>query len=142
MSLAQGNNTPIRPRIELGSPDPESDALTTRPVRSPKGLFEVLNVHACYPTYCFVLLVCIYAHGLLAYCIKINPFIHEHVYSPRARANTPWVQTFEIARHSWSLCLIIVCFDLMYNTNYAFPPLRWSAANNWQISTSCFYLVE
>ena len=34
MSLAQGNNTPTRPRIEPGSPDPESDALTTRPVRS------------------------------------------------------------------------------------------------------------
>ena len=35
MSLAQGNNTPTRPRIEPGSPDPESDALTIRPVRSP-----------------------------------------------------------------------------------------------------------
>ena len=35
MSLAQGNNTPTRPRIEPGSPDPESDARTTRPVRSP-----------------------------------------------------------------------------------------------------------
>ena len=35
MSLAQGNNTPTRPRIEPGSPDPKSDALTTRPVRSP-----------------------------------------------------------------------------------------------------------
>ena len=33
MSLAQGNNTPTRPRIEPRSPDPESDALTTRPVR-------------------------------------------------------------------------------------------------------------
>ena len=33
MPLAQGNNTPTRPRIEPGSPDPESDALTTRPVR-------------------------------------------------------------------------------------------------------------
>ena len=33
MSLAQGNNTPTRPRIEPGSPVPESDALTTRPVR-------------------------------------------------------------------------------------------------------------
>ena len=33
MSLAQGNNIPTRPRIEPGSPDPESDALTTRPVR-------------------------------------------------------------------------------------------------------------
>ena len=32
MSLAQGNNTPTRPRIEPGSPDPESDALTIRPV--------------------------------------------------------------------------------------------------------------
>ena len=35
MSLAQGNNTPTRPRIEPGSPDPESDALSTRPVRPP-----------------------------------------------------------------------------------------------------------
>ena len=35
MSLAQGNNTPTRPRIEPGSPDPESDALTIRPVRPP-----------------------------------------------------------------------------------------------------------
>ena len=35
MSLAQGNNIPTRPRIEPGSPDPESNALTTRPVRSP-----------------------------------------------------------------------------------------------------------
>ena len=34
MSLAQGNNTPTWPSIEPGSPDPESDALTTRPVRS------------------------------------------------------------------------------------------------------------
>ena len=33
MSLAQGNNTPTRPRIEPGSPDLESDTLTTRPVR-------------------------------------------------------------------------------------------------------------
>ena len=36
MSLAQGNNTPTRPRIEPGSPDPESEALTTRPVRPPE----------------------------------------------------------------------------------------------------------
>ena len=36
MSLAQGNNTPTRPRIEPGSPDPESDALTTKPVRPPQ----------------------------------------------------------------------------------------------------------
>ena len=35
MSFAQGNNKPTRPRIESGSPDPESDALTTRPVHSP-----------------------------------------------------------------------------------------------------------
>ena len=35
MSLAQGNNTPTRPRIEPGSPDPESDAQATRPVRPP-----------------------------------------------------------------------------------------------------------
>ena len=34
----------------------------------------MLNVHACYPTYCIVLFVCIYAHGPLAYCIKIIDF--------------------------------------------------------------------
>ena len=33
MFLAEGNNTLTRPRIKPGSPDPESDALTTRPVR-------------------------------------------------------------------------------------------------------------
>ena len=38
MSLAQGNNTPARPRIEPGSPDQESDALTTRPVRPPRAV--------------------------------------------------------------------------------------------------------
>ena len=43
MSLAQGNNTPTRPRIEPGSPDPESDALTTRPVRSPYIYMVYLN---------------------------------------------------------------------------------------------------
>ena len=41
MSLAQGNNTPTRPRIEPGSPDPESDALTIRPVRSPISKFDI-----------------------------------------------------------------------------------------------------
>ena len=42
MSLAQGNNTPTRRRIEHGSPDPESDALTTRPVRPLENI--VLNL--------------------------------------------------------------------------------------------------
>ena len=40
MSLAQGNNTPTRPRIEPGSPDPESNVLTTRPVRPPISCFK------------------------------------------------------------------------------------------------------
>ena len=39
MSLAQGNNTLTRPRIEPGSPNPESNTLTTRPVR-PQGRCE------------------------------------------------------------------------------------------------------
>ena len=43
MSLAQGNNTPTRPRIEPGSPDPESDALTTRPVRPVRSMAKNLN---------------------------------------------------------------------------------------------------
>ena len=38
MSLAQGNNTPTQPRIEPGSPDPESDALTNRLVRPERQL--------------------------------------------------------------------------------------------------------
>ena len=44
MSLAQGNNTPTRPRIEPGSPDPESDALTTRLVRSPFHFMSMKNL--------------------------------------------------------------------------------------------------
>ena len=49
MSLAQGNNTPTRPRIEPGSPDPESDALTTRPVRPPIVCFATLRLASlCY----------------------------------------------------------------------------------------------
>ena len=48
MSLAQGNNTPIRPRIEPGSPDPESNALTTRPVR-PLMVFEILKRFIGHP---------------------------------------------------------------------------------------------
>ena len=62
MSLAQGNNTPTRPRIEPGSPDPESDALTTRPVRPPGRLLVIFvpekryicalkNVQIKYKTY-------------------------------------------------------------------------------------------
>ena len=40
MSLAQGNSTLTQPRIEPGSPDPESDALTTRPVPPPRVFME------------------------------------------------------------------------------------------------------
>ena len=35
--MLKETNTPTRPRIEPGSPDPESDALTIRPVRPPGG---------------------------------------------------------------------------------------------------------
>ena len=48
MSLAQGNNTPTRPRIEPGSPDPESDALTTRPVRPPNVRTDVYEIQCPY----------------------------------------------------------------------------------------------
>ena len=34
--MLKETNTPTRPRIEPGSPDPESDALTIRPVRPPR----------------------------------------------------------------------------------------------------------
>ena len=51
MSLAQGNNTPPRPRIEPGSPDPEADALTTRPVRSP----TIIMIHRSVNTLGIVL---------------------------------------------------------------------------------------
>ena len=44
MSLAQGNNTLTRPMIEPGSPDPESDALTTRPVRPFNFAGNVINM--------------------------------------------------------------------------------------------------
>ena len=37
--MLKETNTPTWPRIEPGSPDPESDALTIRPVRPPEGLY-------------------------------------------------------------------------------------------------------
>ena len=49
MSLAQGNNIPTRPRIEpIGSPDPGSDALTTRPVR-PLMVVEIFKRFIYHP---------------------------------------------------------------------------------------------
>ena len=42
--MLKETNTPTRPRIEPGSPDPESDALTIRPV-SPPG--ERVNDSKC-----------------------------------------------------------------------------------------------
>ena len=58
MSLAQGNNTPTRPRIEPGSPDPVYDALTIRPVRPPCGtemlsytVVHILKIFFYYFTY-------------------------------------------------------------------------------------------
>ena len=55
MSLAQGNNTPTRSRIEPGSPDPESDTLTTRPVRPLPVMHAVVVVRSkeqgCDATY-------------------------------------------------------------------------------------------
>ena len=56
MFLAQGNNTPTRPRIEPGSPDPESDALTTRPVR-PESCFVVV---ALLLLFSWVFVVCFF----------------------------------------------------------------------------------
>ena len=57
MSLAQGNNTPTRPRIEPGSPDPESDALTTRSVRSPTTYSTCVFVFFIF--FCKIYFVCI-----------------------------------------------------------------------------------
>ena len=53
MSLAQGNNTPTRPRIEPGSPDPESDALTTRPVRPPSSNYVAIHQQKVIAILCF-----------------------------------------------------------------------------------------
>ena len=51
--MLKETNTPTRPRIEPGSPDPESDALTIRPVRPPaveeankERIFELARVAA------------------------------------------------------------------------------------------------
>ena len=50
--MLKETNTPTRPRIEPGSPDPESDALTIRPVRprSPIGRTKILT----YPIWGFL----------------------------------------------------------------------------------------
>ena len=39
--MLKETNTPTRPRIEPGSPDPESDALAIRPVRPP--LYDLMD---------------------------------------------------------------------------------------------------
>ena len=44
--MLKETNTPTRPRIEPGSPDPESDALTIRPVRPPH--INVLEMKAIF----------------------------------------------------------------------------------------------
>ena len=41
--MLKETNTPTRPRIEPGSPDPESDALTIRPVRPPILVYERIH---------------------------------------------------------------------------------------------------
>ena len=41
--MLKETNTPTRPRIEPGSPDPESDALAIRPVRPPK-IYNKLSI--------------------------------------------------------------------------------------------------
>ena len=52
--MLKETNTPTRPRIEPGSPDPESDALTIRPVRPPfndiviSSVFVINNIHDPY----------------------------------------------------------------------------------------------
>ena len=46
-----------------------------------------------------------------------NAFKLAHVYKPRTGTEHP----FEVKRNSWSICLIIVSFDLMYDTNTSSP---------------------
>ena len=48
MSLAQGSNTKTRPRIESGSPEPESNALITRPVPPPPSPGVGMIAHLCF----------------------------------------------------------------------------------------------
>ena len=67
--MLKETNTPTRPRIEPGSPDPESDALTIRPVRPP-------NV-----TECFISHFSISDHFPVCFTRKVNCKVtkNEHV---------------------------------------------------------------
>ena len=96
MSLAQGNNTPTRPRIEPGSPDPESDAL----IEMSSSIFarirvchwpDVMTVHRCNclvmkyfaslpnrelpPFYCFI--------------ISLNSALSDFLFSVEFRQGSP-----------------------------------------------------
>ena len=51
--LLKETNTPTRPRIEPGSPDPESDALTIRPVRPPHCLLYRFHIVYCIGLYLY-----------------------------------------------------------------------------------------
>ena len=62
--LLKETNTPTRPRIEPGSPDPESDALAIRPVRPPPPHDEVkVNVSIPY-VWMLIFWICIELYTL------------------------------------------------------------------------------
>ena len=93
MSLAQGNNTPTRPRIEPGSPDPESDALTTRPVR-PKDESTPIFVKALLYQFAFHNFSCIYVPSYLSHVLFIivdKWFVDLFMRAPRKIGTANWV---------------------------------------------------
>ena len=68
MSLAQGNNTPTRPRIEPGSPDPESDALTTRPVRPhPHHFDDQFSIRGCNISTSVLVVIFCFLYNLIVF---------------------------------------------------------------------------
>ena len=92
MSLAQGNNIPTRLRIEPGSPDPESDALTTRPVRPP----SVVNSHSNDLPYKFAVNVDECQDRLPT--MYWLPKLHKRPYKARFIANSSSCTTTELSK--------------------------------------------
>ena len=126
MSLAQGNNTPTRPRIEPGSPDPESDALTTRPVRSP--------CKSCVYRSLLLVVVCQEIYQLLYLCNVRCVTMSFRTDSSRAS----WSMKFRSSKDIMNLKHGIQTTELLFFANkFISPPFSRSALNCLSSSGLC-----
>ena len=119
MSLAQGNNTPTRQRIEPGSPDPESDALTTN-LELSNNLITKANCHVFLSQGCKSI-----------YFINLFNFARQllHIYVDCLSILTLAAEMYMVASCNYGfICLFVLMLYVPVNT-YGHvgtsPPILW-----------------